>query len=175
MALQVAQRLSTQYADSHPRLWHPHFSLAWLGVPPGNFVYDDVNAPLDQLGSSSEEALAITEDNSFASPEWKQGLRDIHTVHDRRAALRAARMHMFARDAHPDADHSLSWWEPVTNWFYDVWANPRSLKLRMRVWKFLKAVRHSSHLRHALKNASGVALLTFPAFMPENSSGESIN
>ncbi|KAJ3553528.1 hypothetical protein NM688_g3561 [Phlebia brevispora] len=167
-ALQVAQRFATQYEESHPRLWYPRFSLSWLGVPPGSFVYDDPNMPLDKWGSSSDETLTLP-DSDYASPEWKQGLREIHSVHVRRAALRAARMHMLAKDDHIDADHTPSWWTAISNWCYEAWANPRSMRLRMRLWKFLKAVRHSSHLRHALKNASGVALLTFPAFMPADS------
>lgn len=172
-ALQVAQRFATQYEESRPRLWYPRFSLAWLGVPPGSFVYDDPNTPVAAWGSSSDETLILADDTGV-SPEWKQGLREIHSVHVRRAALKAARLHtMFMKDERNPRDIlSPSWWSGISTWFSEAWSNRRVLRMRMSLWKFLKAVRHSSHLRHALKNACGVALLTFPAFMPEGSAGE---
>ncbi|PCH38741.1 hypothetical protein WOLCODRAFT_149681 [Wolfiporia cocos MD-104 SS10] len=45
-ALQIAERTYTQYEESHVRLWYPHVTLSWLGVPPGPFVSDDADTTI---------------------------------------------------------------------------------------------------------------------------------
>ncbi len=172
VALQVAQRFASQYEDSRPRLWYPHFSLAWLGIPPGPFITDDPVAQLTIWNAPSNDTLNAA-DTNYAAPEWKQGLREhVHRIDVRRSALSAARMNLPAKSNSITKRREVWWGNNISRWIDHAWSNKRSLKLRMKLWRFIKAVRHSSHLRHAAKNACGVALLTFPAFMPANSDGE---
>ena len=172
LALQVAQRFAIQYDGSSARMWFPRVSLSWLGVPPGAFVYDDPNAVFSVYSTASDDTLSVTDHG--ASPEWKQGIREVHSVHVRRAALKAARLSVSTKDERESGTLGTNWWRKLVEAIDDAWSSRRALRFRLRLWKFLKAVSHSSHLRHALKNASGVALLTFPAFMPANSAGTRI-
>jgi len=52
-----------------------------------------------------------------------------------------------------------------------VWNHPHMLVLRLRASRAMRGLQHSSHLRHALKNAVGVALLGLAAFLPPTSAG----
>lgn len=177
IALQVAQRFANSYETSRPRLWHPRFSLAWLGVSPGPFVSDDPNANTAMWSTAGDDGASAA-DTNYTAPEWKQGLREnAYRVDVRRTAMRAARMQVSReKEAHAQEERrGERWWEwSLASWLDQVWSNTRAMRFRMQVWRFLKATRHSSHLRHALKNACGVVLLTFPAFLPADSEGMSV-
>ena len=151
-AVQVAESFTICYESSRARLWYPRVSLSWLGVPPGSFVYDDPTAAHPVYTSPSDDALASIEDHS-KSPEWKQGLREAHSIHVRRAALKAARMSMSSKDEDSDKRLGCGWFGWLTGWLYDTWSSRRMLMIRLRVWKFLQAVSRSSHLRHEIGRA----------------------
>ncbi|EKM55792.1 uncharacterized protein PHACADRAFT_184561 [Phanerochaete carnosa HHB-10118-sp] len=173
VALQVAQRFTTSYENSRPRLWYPRVSLAWLGVPPGPFISDDPNAQSTLL-TADDSAVAPVTYNKHIAPEWKQGLRE-HAcgVDVRRSAIKTARMRGTRKDSDDrDPKHSeRGRFRNVAHWIHYAWSNTKTLRLRLRLWKVLKATQRSSHLRHALKNASGVALLSLAAFLPKRTGG----
>jgi hypothetical protein len=52
-----------------------------------------------------------------------------------------------------------------------LWNHPVILQLRLGASRAIRNTQHSSHLQHATKNAIGVAMLSFPAFLPSNSAG----
>ncbi|PCH39251.1 hypothetical protein WOLCODRAFT_167862 [Wolfiporia cocos MD-104 SS10] len=53
----------------------------------------------------------------------------------------------------------------------EAWSLPWMLRARIRLATAHRAIVHSTHLRHAMKNAVGVALLSLPAFMSPDSTG----
>lgn len=59
----------------------------------------------------------------------------------------------------------------IPRFFRDLWSNSFTLNARLVLSRFFRSVGHSRHLRHGLKNAAGVALLGFPAFLPRDSTG----
>ncbi|KAI0085393.1 hypothetical protein BDY19DRAFT_896736 [Irpex rosettiformis] len=166
LALQIAQRFANRYDSSRTRLWFPRVSLAWLGVPPGSFISDDPNA---LLGSTSRDNMPDL-NTDYGETEFKQGLREhVYRVDVRKSATNAAILRMSKRGTSvKDGEEQSSRLQGLGELF---WTSRRALKLRLRVWRFLQAVRHSSHLRHAAKAAVGVAVLTFPAFLPRESQG----
>lgn len=56
----------------------------------------------------------------------------------------------------------------------NIWRDRRILQIRLCASKIIRAIQHSSHLRHALKNAFGVTLLGLPAFLPTGSAGREL-
>lgn len=54
---------------------------------------------------------------------------------------------------------------------YRLWNLPAVLRFRSRLSRIIRSIQRSSHLRHAFKNAAGVALLSLPAFLASDSSG----
>ncbi|GJE97050.1 Fusaric acid resistance protein-like [Phanerochaete sordida] len=168
VALQVAQRFATYYENARPRLWYPRVSLAWLGVPPGPYISDDPNAQ-NALLTAGDGSVTPTADNTYTAPEWKQGLREhAYGVDVRHSAMKTARMRV-ARRGSEDREPAPAW--NLSQWIHYVWSSTKSLRFRIRLWRVLKATQRSSHLRHALKNACGVALLSLPAFLPASTGG----
>lgn len=169
LALQIAQRFAHKYDSSSPRLWFPHVSLAWLGVPPGSFISDDPNA---LLNSASQENIPDM-NTDFGEGEFKQGLQEqVYRVDVRKSAAKTAILNLSKTKSNaPDGDTKHSWLRGFSKSF---WTSRKALKLRIRAWRFMQATKNSSHLRHALKAAVGVAILTFPAFLPVDSAGASL-
>ncbi|KAI0798119.1 hypothetical protein C8Q75DRAFT_709584 [Abortiporus biennis] len=175
LALKIAEHLITEYKTSKTRLWYPSVSLAWLGVAPCPSISDDPSTFLvpntlqEQLVSASDSpsnpALASSfESTNLSSSERRQGL-----------AEQALRLSSFKTYSLSQEGGHVSFYTRLENsisillsW---IWNNDTSLKLRLWSWKIHRKVKHSRHLRHALKNAIGVALLTFPAFMPIGTGG----
>ncbi|KAI0928180.1 hypothetical protein AcW2_004274 [Taiwanofungus camphoratus] len=168
-ALQVAQRIAIRYEESRLRFWYPRISLAWLGVPPGPFISDDLRATLQlAVHSGTGDPGNTGAEQHLTSTETHQGLaeqgyiRDIRrfpsglTYSSRTSARTGIRMYV---------ESSV----PAT--FKALWSHPALLRARLWLAKIHRSVQHSSHLRHAMKNAIGVAILSFPAFMPLASSG----
>lgn len=170
VALQVTQRFATHYENSRSRLWYPRVSLAWLGVPPGPFISDDPNAQ-SALLTAGDATIVPSADTNYTAPEWKQGLREhAYGVDVRRSAMSNARMYVTRRDAESRNERGWTW--NVKHWVHWAWSSTKMLRLRIRLWCILKAAHRSSHLRHALKSACGVALLSLPAFLPESTGGK---
>ncbi|EED77059.1 predicted protein [Postia placenta Mad-698-R] len=172
-ALQIAAQMHAQYEESRVRLWHPHLSLAWLGVPPGPFIADDGAAALqlhavaagaalwadtdtpggaasafDLTAAETREGL-VEQGFAASSPRLPGGLsREILRQRERRGARRS-----------------------VAELVMAAWSHPRVLRARIYAARVHRAVLHSPHLRHGMKNAIGVAVLSFPAFLPLDSTG----
>lgn len=112
----------------------------------------------------------------YADSEWKQGLQEqVYRLDVRRSATKAAIMRISSKgNRRGDAADDVWWRCGLAHGLAQLWTSRKALKLRLRLWRFLQSIRHSSHLRHAAKAACGVALLTFPAFMPIDSAGLSV-
>lgn len=164
-ALRVAQRLCETYESRRPRLWYPRISLAWLGVVPGPYISDDPSATLSIAPPESDVREA---ESNLTISEQRQGLAE-HAV--RVAVGKAQAMSSPIKTSHVSR-RMCGLWDILLllmNW---LWSNDRILQARVAFWKIHRSIKHSSHLRHAAKNAAGVAFLTFPIFLPDNSAGE---
>lgn len=164
-ALQISNDIIVAHESSPPRLWHPRFSWSWLGVAPSTFILDErtslfkeEDSDLDPGLSASEARQGIAETFGVANITKKSVLvalpiaEKIPGVGERPSyTLSLRRIHLLI---------------PL------VWRFRSILRLRLALSKFIRSTQHSSHLRHALKNSIGVALLGFPAFLPINSSGK---
>ncbi|KAI8998920.1 hypothetical protein BD414DRAFT_476445 [Trametes punicea] len=181
-ALQIAENIATLYEESRTRLWYPHITLQWLGVPPGPFISDD-NGDLvfASGGVVGGESTDIGGDERLTVMEARQGLAERAfsftlvkgrplpagglSMRYRNYAASASKMDLKQGDGKP-------WtWKYWSNLFSMLWSTERMLRLRVWLSKRYRAMQHSSHWRHGLKNAIGVAVLSFPAFMPEGSAG----
>jgi hypothetical protein len=54
-----------------------------------------------------------------------------------------------------------------------IWRSARVVQIRLLLSGWERAAHHSPHLRHAYKNAAGVALLSIPVFLSPASPGTS--
>lgn len=192
-ALHVARQVATLYEKSRTCLWHPRISLQWLGVPPGPFISDD-SGDLVFTGSSSSAAIdgcddpgaGVDMDEHLTMLEMQQGLAErahafSFTLHKGKplpagglggrynfkvyAAASASKMELRLSEARV---WSWRFWGGCVG---RVWSSERMLRLRVWLSKRYRSFHHSSHWKHGLKNAVGVAVLTFPAFMPADSAG----
>ncbi|EPQ58497.1 hypothetical protein GLOTRDRAFT_36877 [Gloeophyllum trabeum ATCC 11539] len=160
-ALQVAQRLMAVYETSSLRLWLPHLSTAWLGVTPRTFILDErTGIPMDDQSPDRDTSLSNAETEEALA---EQGTAVIHYEYSGATQI--------SEKLQSPSKKIVSFRHP---WLliYHLWRTPFVLHIRLRLSSFLRSVQHSNHLRHALKNAAGVALLTLPAFLPENSAGK---
>lgn len=157
--LRLMQEITTCYNESKSRLWHPRFSFAWLGATPTMVSTDEAGTFLDE------------------------GVREESTILSEREALQGIAELAYDKDQDDDNIRRLAnkkrqiMGRPCfARWLsllvYLVWNHPRILKNRLRLSKFLKSLERSPHLRHAFKNAAGVALLSLPAFLASDAPGE---
>ncbi|KAI0362777.1 hypothetical protein OH77DRAFT_1417068 [Trametes cingulata] len=181
-ALQVAENVATLYEESPTRLWYPHITLQWLGVPPGPFISDDNGDLVFASGGTLDgDIVDIGGDERLTVMEARQGLAERAysftlvkgrpvpagglSMRYKTYAASASRMSLRLADAKP-------WtWKYWSGFISMLWSTERMLRVRVWLSKRHRALQHSSHWRHGLKNAIGVAVLTFPAFMPEGSEG----
>jgi hypothetical protein len=145
-ALDAAMALVVEHNQSRARLWLPHLSLAWLGVAPRYVLLDY---------AQDEVAAARDDERDLSSTEASQGVRE--TEHDVETMRKTPHVSLFTLRA------AL---------LREAWSSRRSLKMRLALSGMLRSFRESPHVKHALKNAAGVAALTFPAFLPLGSVGE---
>ncbi|OBZ75721.1 Uncharacterized protein C26F1.08c [Grifola frondosa] len=176
VALEVAYRVATLFEESSPRLWYPRLSLAWLGVPPAAVISDD-NGNLVQRasGSGDMDAAVINADCDLTITETRQALAErAYTFSlDARRSSRSNGLILFSpmlnEASKPKVMRAACSWDAITSCVYVLWSSKHVLRARMWMAEIYRAFQHSSHWRHAIKNAIGVAILTFPAFMPEDS------
>ena len=110
----------------------------------------------------------------FGEGEFKQGLQEhVYRVDVRKSATKAAILNLSRTKSNMGESRDRATW--LQGFSKSFWTSRKALKLRIRTWRFMQAVRNSSHLRHALKAAVGVAILTFSAFLPAQSAGMSVN
>ncbi|KDQ33705.1 hypothetical protein PLEOSDRAFT_1031053 [Pleurotus ostreatus PC15] len=173
-ALYLCKKLTALHEVSSPRLWHPHFSWAWLGAAPSTFIMEERGAILDQDSPDpqAETALSLTEtlqgisENQYPTDQPDDNDPDGYpdsSPDDTPEVLRRRRIHGRVM--------SVRWMASV---IHHVWNYAAVLRTRLKVSRVLRAVQHSPNLRHAIKNAGGIVLLSLPAFLPTDSPGASI-
>lgn len=163
-ALQISHTIVNLHQTSPRRLWHPHFSLAWFGVAPRTFILDERSTLV------AEEIPDI--DTNLSPEEARQGLAEHYGVANIPSSISLSIPIAEKSDPGPGRKYSYRFsvrqFHLVIPW---VWRARGVLRIRLGLSKVVRAILHSSHLRHALKNAAGVALLSLPAFLPPESRG----
>ncbi|KIJ69535.1 hypothetical protein HYDPIDRAFT_145711 [Hydnomerulius pinastri MD-312] len=160
--LQVAQKIAAHHDASRLRLWHPKLSLQWLGVPPRTFFMDEHGTFIVQEVLEPETTLSIQ--------EVQQGMAAVEksTV----AAETEPESYFLAlnKESPPIPNLSIKTLPRCSFILLSrLWNHPQTLRIRLLASKVIRNTQHSSHLRHALKNAIGVAALSVPAFLPSDS------
>ncbi|KAI0060839.1 hypothetical protein BV25DRAFT_1827399 [Artomyces pyxidatus] len=156
-ALLVVQDIILIYERSPIRLWLPRLSWAWLGVASPTAILDDRAAPADEPELFEGEI-------HLSSAEARQGFAECIELEADQQTLKSVDPSIYTIGSSPGLAFRRLFF--VQRW----WNNRRVLRLRLALSAFFRAFVHSSHLKHAMKNAIGVALLTLPAFFPLDSS-----
>ncbi|KAI0747801.1 hypothetical protein C8Q80DRAFT_1168545 [Daedaleopsis nitida] len=183
-ALRVAHHVASLYEESITRLWYPRISLQWLGVAPGPFITDDNGDLVHASGGALDDVdtVDVGADERLTIMEARQGLAEraysFTLVKGRPlpAGGLASRYRMYAAASASKMELRQSaakvWsWQFWSGCVGMVWSSERMMRARVWLSKIYRSLQHSSHWRHGLKNAIGVAVLTFPAFLPEDNPG----
>ncbi|KAI9446851.1 hypothetical protein H4582DRAFT_1908820 [Lactarius indigo] len=150
-ALIVVDRVLLLHNTSRTRLWYPRLSLAWLGVAPPTII-DDVHVTPDD-----DDPGRFEDEHNMSMAEAREGLSELARW---RATISST---WYSRPSSPD---------PNEIYFRNVIHGPRITRFRLIFATCVRGVARSSHLKHAIKNSIGVALLSLPAFLPTGSSGQ---
>ncbi|THH26360.1 hypothetical protein EUX98_g7828 [Antrodiella citrinella] len=168
-ALKVAERLVLLCLQNPSRLWYPRLTLAWLGVLPGPFISDDPSANLSVNFALEEHPMHSADNPLLSEFERRQGMAE----YAKRLAKKKVRETSDLKEKNGRTLKACGSFRSLLNGFVSLlswcWTNNRTMDFRVHLWGFMRALKHSHHLRHALKNAVGVATLTFPAFLPPTS------
>ncbi|KZT03579.1 uncharacterized protein LAESUDRAFT_659459 [Laetiporus sulphureus 93-53] len=171
-ALQIAERMYNEYEESHVRLWYPHISLSWLGVPPRALISDDRDATLQIRASVDHTPWTEDADVNLTTTETHEALAEMgYTIGEKRLPSGLSYSTLTKENVDGKRKRKRSCWLSLSAPFADLWALPWMLRFRIMTARVNRAVLHSNHLHHAIKNAIGVAILCFPAFMPPDSRG----
>jgi hypothetical protein len=154
-ALLVAEKILDLHNTSRTRLWYPCLSWAWLGIPPPTIIGDD----RDRVMSADNDPQLFEDENRLSMAEAREGLSELARWRDSNLSVP-----MFT---HVGATFTSRESLRLRNIIY----GPRITRLRLLFARCVRAVTHSSHLQHALKNAVGVMLLSLPAVLPFGSPG----
>jgi hypothetical protein len=154
-ALDATEDIVAAYSVSNLRLWYPRFSLAWLGARPSTFVLDERGIFLDEEIPDLASRMSREETNQGIAEHYSASEPLTHSL--------------VTKTAKPKGN-------PLTPlWYYSlarrVWNHRRTMRARLSLSNSIRSIEHSPHLRHAFKNAAGVAILSIPAFLPTTSSG----
>ncbi|EOQ99783.1 hypothetical protein J056_001325 [Wallemia ichthyophaga EXF-994] len=103
--------------------------------------------------------------DDFLSAEQKEQHKHQHTF-EQEMQLQAYATYAIRRSHLKQTGFSIKYW------FLNIWDAPSVLEFRLRVSRYFRTVKSSRHLRFALKNAAGVALLSIPGFLPYGSKGQ---
>jgi hypothetical protein len=154
-ALHVGENIATTYESSALRLWHPRFSWAWLGLSPSTIVLEERGTFLDD--ETPETATMLSPEETL------QGLAEHNYApgHGSGTALKTSKL--------TGTPFSFRWCYSLASY---VWNHAQMFRFRLSLSRWIRLTQHSSHLKHAIKNAAGVALLSVPAFLPVASSGQ---
>lgn len=177
-ALQIADKMYTQYEESHVRLWYPRISMAWLGVAQSNVIADSGDATVQMQAAvpAGWEAPNDGEAN-LTLAETAEGLLERGyslgkpVIGNSRlpGGLSFSILGMKERTQRGKKSWMLFSIPDVVSW---LWSQSWVLRLRLRLARGYRSISHSPHLRHAMKNAIGVAVLSLPAFLASDNSGE---
>lgn len=157
-ALIIAHKMTTIYDKSRTRLWYPRLTWAWLGLPPSMVINDEDTIPeeVQHRHVDPESALSLAEARQGIAERAYPGI-DPHKIPVTEVPYK-----------NKPGFHILH----LGSWISGFWAARKVLRARLALSKFLRVIQHSSHIKHATKNAVGVALLSLPAFLPVGSPGE---
>ncbi|KDQ53035.1 hypothetical protein JAAARDRAFT_61594 [Jaapia argillacea MUCL 33604] len=157
--LRIAEGICEGYETSRTRLWFPRISYAWLGVSPRTFIMQEETdgIPLEYTVSDASGGMSAAEaKEGLAEQAYSRAHRSFPNINVVPSAG-VTRMRM-------------SWRLPFAL-IYLMWTHSFVIYFRLRLSRLLRSAQHSSHLRHALKYAGGVAILSIPAFLPLGSPG----
>ncbi|KAJ3567123.1 hypothetical protein NP233_g6565 [Leucocoprinus birnbaumii] len=159
--LRVVNEVRSCFDESRPRLWYPRFSLAWLGVTPTVVSHEDAGTFLDEGTPEESSLLSDREALQGIAERTYNGYRDEHENYIERLTVKKNRV--TGRPFSPEWFRSL---------IQSNWNHPKMLRARLRLSKVTRAFKQSAHLRHAFKNAAGVALLGLPAYLGNGTPGQ---
>jgi len=154
-ALLVADKILDLHNTSRTRLWYPRLSRAWLGIAPPSIIGDD----RDRVMADDNDPDRFEDENRLSVAEARQGLSEL--VRWRENNLSAPILP--CRGPKYTGKEFLQ----LRNIIYGL----RITRLRILFASSVRAVRHSGHLQHAIKNSIGVMLLSLPSFLPKGSPG----
>ncbi|KAL1743278.1 hypothetical protein HDZ31DRAFT_41293 [Schizophyllum fasciatum] len=149
--ISIVDDLVASYEDSPIRLYYPRFTAAWLGVAPASIIHEEG----EQVTEQSDNPAYTGVNDTLETLENQNSDDDTLQEKGKAPAIRA----------HP---LSYAWWSSVLQF---AWNLRTTLRYRLLLSRILRSLLHSSHVKHALKNAAGVALLSIPAFLPNESPG----
>ncbi|KIK79803.1 hypothetical protein PAXRUDRAFT_833910 [Paxillus rubicundulus Ve08.2h10] len=164
--LQVAQKIAAHHNASHIRLFYPRLSIQWLGVSPRTFAMEAngtsaVSEPLESTSALSTHEfkqclVAVAESSTAAETEPMVYFPAFNSASSPAPSpsIRALPQYAFAL-------------------LVRLWNHPQTLRFRLAASRVIRKTHHSSHLRHAIKNAIGVAVLSVPAYLPADSDAHS--
>ena len=155
-ALLVADKILDLHNTSQTRVWYPRLSWAWLGIAPPTVIGDD----RDRVMSDDHHPERFEDEHRLSVTEAREGLSEL--VGWREANL--------SKPISPYLGSKFTSRDSLQ--LRSVIYGPRITHLRFLFAACIRAIRHSSHLQHAIKNSIGVMLLSLPAFLSKGSSGE---
>ncbi|KAG1778598.1 hypothetical protein EV702DRAFT_1178930 [Suillus placidus] len=160
--LQVAQNIAAHHEASRLRFWLPQLTWQWLGVAPRTFIMEEYETPIAHDASEAETTLS--------AEEVRQGIAFIDR-HDEITSQEVSYSHAIRRIPTGPQLSLKSLPRCLSSTPQRLWNHPVILHLRLGASRVIRNMQHSSHLQHATKNAVGVAMLSFPAFLPSDSAG----
>jgi hypothetical protein len=153
-ALRVADRILDLHNTSQTRVWYPRLSWAWLGIASSTVIGDD----REHVMSDDHDPVRFEDDHRLSVSEAREGLSEL--VRWREANLSKTSTSLASKFTSRESLQLRS-----------IVYGPRMTRLRFLFAACIRAIRHSSHLQHAVKNSIGVMLLSLPAFMSRGSPG----
>jgi len=154
-ALRVADTILDLHNTSQTRVWYPRLSWAWLGIASPTVIGDD----REHVRSDDHDPQRFEDDRILSVSEAREGLSEL-------VRLREANLSKVSSlgGSKFTSRESLK--------LRGIVYGPRITRLRFLFATCIRAIRHSSHLQHAVKNSIGVMLLGLPAFLSKGSPGE---
>lgn len=152
-ALGVADRILDLHNTSQTRVWYPRLSWAWLGIASPTVIGDD----REHVMSDDHDPQRFEDEHRLSVSEAREGLSELVRLREINQSKVSSLGSKFT------SRESLK----VRGIVY----GPRITRLRFLFAACVRAIRHSSHLQHAVKNSIGVMLLSLPAFLSRGSPG----
>lgn len=150
--IHIVEDVVSFYETSPIRLYYPRFTAAWLGVAPASIIHEDGEQVTDQADTPVYMNMSETLENLT-----------IQNIDEDDEDL--PRKKRIVASGHP---LSYRWWSSLLR---SAWNQRATMRYRLIFSEVLRSLLHSSHVKHALKNALGVALLSIPAFLANGSPG----
>ncbi|KAG1849064.1 hypothetical protein C8R48DRAFT_729509 [Suillus tomentosus] len=160
--LQVAQSIAAHHEVSRFRFWLPRLTWQWLGVAPRTFIMEEYGAPITHDAFEAETTLSAEEVRqgvAFVDRQDDTTSQEVSYCHATRNIPTVPQLSL----------KSLPRCLSLT--LQHLWNHRVILQLRLGASRVIRDTQRSSHLQHATKNAIGVAMLSFPAFLPSHSAG----